>query len=168
MKSSSSLFLSRCRKHGLVLGILLGVIPRMLLPGCLVPLVLVCNPLLERVVGLRLYEEVPDGLEDGQDLGGGLPVLRLEDAQTDVADSVIGDVRVVDAGDELDGGRLEGVVGRESEDDAVDAAVEGGSRGWTYGDVPGVQSLGGWKGDGEALWGGLGELAVLLLFERNR
>jgi hypothetical protein len=144
--------------------VLVGVLLCMLLERRLVPLVLICNPLLQRIIWLRLYEEVPDGFKDGLNLGRGFPVLCLEDTQTDIPNSVVGDVGMVDAGDELDVGCFERVVGREGQDEAEDAAVEGGSGGWADGDVPGVQRLGGGEVDGEALWGGLGELAVLLRF----
>lgn len=84
----------------------------LLLPlGSFVP-VLFCDPLLERIVGLGLDHEVPHGFEDGGDLGAGLPVLGLQDGEADVAEAVVGDVRVVRAGDELDDGGLERVVGR--------------------------------------------------------
>lgn len=110
----------------------------LLLPRGPVVAVLVCDALLERVVGLGLDEQVAHGLEDGDDLGTGLPVLGLEDAETDVAQGVVCDVGVVEAGDELDDGRLEGVVGGEGEDDAEAAWVEGRAGRGLEGDVPGV------------------------------
>lgn len=69
---------------------------------------------------------------------------------------------MVDARDELDDGGLEGVVGREGQEDAEGAAVEGRRGGGPDGDVPGVQGLRGREGDGEALGRRLGELAELL------
>jgi hypothetical protein len=45
---------------------------------------------------------------------------------------------VVRAGDELDDGGLEGIVGRQGHEDAEDAWVEGGGGRWAEGDVPGV------------------------------
>lgn len=96
-----------------------------MLPRGPIVAVLVGDALLERVVGLGLDEQVADGLEDGDDLCAGLPVLGLEDAEADVAEGVVCDVWVVEAGDELDDGRLEGVVGGEDEEDAEAAWVEG-------------------------------------------
>lgn len=90
---------------------LVGVLPRLLLVGVAVAAVLLCDPILERIVGQRLDKQVPDGFQHGGDLGARLPVLRLEDAEADVAEGVVGDVGVVDAGEELDGRRLEGVLG---------------------------------------------------------
>lgn len=109
---SSRSWLRRSAKDGLPLGVPLRVLLGPLLPCRPVTSVFVGDALLERVVWLGLDEEVPDGLEDGSDLGRGLPVLRLEDGKADVAHGVVGDVGVVDAGDELDHRGFEGVVGR--------------------------------------------------------
>lgn len=82
-----------------------------MLPCGPVVAVFVGDALLQRVIGLGLDEQVPDGLEYGDDFRAGLPVLGLEDAEADVAEGVVCDVWVVEAGDEFDDGGLEGVVG---------------------------------------------------------
>lgn len=130
-------------KHGLVLGILLRILLGLLLPRRPIPPKLLGDGLLKGIVGQWLNKQVPHGLEDGDDLGRGLPVLGLKNGEANVADAVVGDVGVVDAGDELDGGRLEGVVGGQGEDEAEGAAGEGGGGGRADGDVPGVEGLGG-------------------------
>ena len=73
-------------------------------------LVLLGDRGLERVVWVGLDEQGAHGLEDARQLGGGLPLVGLEQAEADVAGSVVGDIRVVDAGDEGDLGRGEGVL----------------------------------------------------------
>lgn len=132
------------------------------LPAFAIPSKLLRDALLERVIGGGLDEQVADGLEDSADLGAGLPVLGLEQAEADVAQRVVGDVGVVDAGDELDDGGLEGVVGGEGEDEAEFAGGVGGCGGGGEGDVPGVDGGGGGEGDGEVLGGVLGDFGEFL------
>lgn len=112
-------------EDGIGLGVPFDVEGDVFIKGGAIVAILVGDALLEGVVGLRLDEEVANGLEDGADLGAGLPVLGLEQAEADGAGGVVGDVGVVDAGDELDDGRLEGVVDGELEDEAEAARVVG-------------------------------------------
>lgn len=122
-----------------------------LLPARPVVSVLVCDSLLEGVIGLRFDEQVAYGVQHRGNLGGGLPVLGLEDAQAYVAEGVVGDVGVVEAGGEADGGGLEWVFDGEGEEDAVFAGVEGRCWRRDEGDLPGVDGFVGGEGDGEAL-----------------
>lgn len=69
---------------------------------------------------------------------------------------------MVDAGDELDDGGLEGVVCWEGQDEAEDARVVGGAGGGAQGYVPRVDGAVGREGDGEALGGVLGDFAEFL------
>lgn len=121
-----------------------------LLPRRPITLVLVGDAVLERVIGLRLDEQVPDGVEDGDDLCRGLPVLGLEDGEADVAEGVVCDVGVVEARGEADGRGLEGVVDGEGEEDAVAAWVVGRFGGRGEDDVPCVEGVVGGEADGEA------------------
>lgn len=134
-----------------------------MLPRGPVVAILVGDALLERVVGLGLDEQVPHGLEHGDDLCAGLPVLGLEDAEADVAEGVVCDVWVVEAGDEFDDGGLEGVVSGEGEEDAEAAWEEGRLGGRLEGDVPGVDGGVGGEGDGEAFGGRLGDFGEFLV-----
>lgn len=124
--------------------------------------VLLGDPILERVLGQRLDEEVPHGLEDGEDLCAGLPVLALEKAEADVAEGVVCDVGVVDAGDELDDGGLEGVVGGEGDEQAEAARVVDGVGRRVEGDLPGVDGLGRGELDFDALGRARCDLGELL------
>lgn len=135
---------------------------RLFLPGRPIILELLCDSVVERVVRLRLEEEIVEGLEDVDNFGAGLPVLWLEQGQADVARALVRHVGVVDAGDELDDRRLEGVVCRQGEEDAELAGRVDGGRGGPEGDVPCVQRFGGGEGDGECGWGGLREVGVFL------
>lgn len=119
------ILIRRCRENRVLKRILSDLSLGLLLPRGPVVAVLVGDALLERVVGLGLDEQVAHGLEHGGDLCAGLPVLGLEDAEADVAEGVVCDVWVVEPGDELDDGGLEGVVGGEDEEDAEAAWVEG-------------------------------------------
>lgn len=65
----------------------------------------------ERVIGVRILEQGGDGYEHLNDLGGWFPYVCLEQADADRA--ILVNVRMVDARNELDRGRLERVVGRE-------------------------------------------------------
>lgn len=125
-------------------------------------LVLLGDAVLERVIGLRLDEQVAQGLEDGADAGRGLPRLGLEDAEANVAEGVVCDVGVVDAGDELDDRRLEGVVGGEEELQAEAAGVVGRGLGRGKDDVPGVDGGFGGEADGKALGDVGGDFLILL------
>lgn len=69
---------------------------------------------------------------------------------------------MVDAGDELDDGGSEGIVGGEGEDDAEFTGVVGGFGGRGESDVPCVEGFGGGKGDGEAFGGVLTDFSVFL------
>lgn len=69
---------------------------------------------------------------------------------------------MVDAGGELDDGRLERVLGGEAEDEAEAARVVDAARGRGERDVPGVQGLVGAEGDAVALGRALDELGVFL------
>ena len=153
---------SRGGKLRVLHGVALDELPGLLLPGGSVGAVLVGDAVGEGVVRQGLDEEAAEGAEDGGDLGAGLPVLGLEQAEADAAEGVVADVGVVDAGDELDGGRLEGVVAGQGEQDAEAAAVEGRRGRAGEHDVPRVQALGGRQGDGDAVWGVLGEVGVFL------
>lgn len=152
----------RRRENGLLQSKAIDKLPSLGLPRGPIVAVLVRDPLLERVVGLGLNHEVPEGLEDGGDLCAGLPVLGLEDAEADVAEGVVCDVWVVEAGDELDDGGLEGVVCGQGEDDAEAAWVEGRRGGRGEDDVPCVEGGGGGQGDGEAFGGVLGDFGEFL------
>lgn len=124
--------------------------------------VLVCNTLLQGVIWLRLNEQIPNCVENSGNLGRGFPVLGLEDAETDVSEGVVGDVGVVDAGDEAHRGWFEGVFDGESEQEAVFARVEGRVWWWEEGDLPGVDGFVGGEGDGEAFGGGDGDFGEFL------
>lgn len=136
--------------------------PHILLPASPVIPVFLGDAVFERVVGLGLDEQVSEGLENGADLGGGLPDVGLEQTEADAAEGVVGDVGVVDAGQELDDGGLEGVVGGQGKEDAEAARVVGRVGGRSEGDVPGVDGRRGRERHGEALGGFLGDLGVLL------
>jgi len=128
---------------------------------------LVGDAVLEGVIGLGLDEEVADGVEDGGDLGGGLPLVGLEDGEADVAEGVIRDVGVVDAGGEAELRGLEGVVGGEGEEEGEAARVVGRGGGRGEDDVPGVEGLRGGEGDGEVGGRGLGCFGEFLDVERR-
>lgn len=125
--------------------------------------VLVGDALLEGVVGEGLDEQVTEGVEDGADLGAGLPVLGLEQAEADGAGVVVGDVGVVDARDELDDGRLEGVVDGQRQHQPEPARVVDGAGRRRQRQVPRVDRRVGRQRDGEALGRLLRVFAVLLL-----
>ena len=76
----------------------------------------------QRVVGVGVSEQGADGEQDLAD-GEGRTPLVLQDVQADGAVRV--DVRVVNARDEVDLGRLEGVVRRELNVKGKDATLEG-------------------------------------------
>lgn len=82
---------------------------RVVVPGP-VRLVDMCDFRDQRVVGVGVSEQGADGEQDLAD-GQGRTPLVLQDVQADGAVGV--DVRVVNARDEVDLGRLEGVVRRE-------------------------------------------------------
>lgn len=134
-----------------------------MLPGLLVellavPLILLGDPRLQRVVGHRLHQQAADGLEHAQQLAGGLPVLGLEGAEADAALRVVGDVGVVDARGEGDDGGLEGVFDGEVDDEAEGAAGVGGGGRAGEGHVPLVEVGLRGEGDGHAGGRGLGAL----------
>lgn len=143
----------RRRKDGVSHGIPVDEALGRLIKALSVVAVLLRDAVLEGVVGEGLDEEVADGLEHGGDLGRGLPVLRLEEAEADVTEGVVGDVGVVDARGKLGDGGLEGVLGRQGEDDAVAARVVDCAGGRGEGDVPGVEGVVGAEGDGAAFGG---------------
>lgn len=133
----------------------LHIRPRILLKLGPIPPILVRNALLERVVRHRLDENIPDGLEDVDDLARGLPVLTLQQTYADVPQRVVGDVGVVDARREVDCGRLERVVDGKLEDQAEAAWRINRVGGRRDGDVPGVQVGVRGEGDGDSWgWGG--------------
>lgn len=157
----------RRRKRGLAHGVLLGMQPGVLLKRLPIVAELVGDAVLEGVIGLGLDEEVADGVEDGGDLGGGLPLVGLEDGEADVAEGVIRDVGVVDAGGEAELRGLEGVVGGEGEEEGEAARVVGRGGGRGEDDVPGVEGLRGGEGDGEVGGRGLGCFGEFLDVERR-
>lgn len=161
-ESPREILIRRCREDWVLKRILSDLSLGLLLPRGPIVAILVGDAFLERVVGLGLDEQVADGLEHGDDFGAGLPVLGLEDAEADVAEGVVCDVWVVEAGDELDDWGLEGVVGGEGEEDAEAAWVEGRLGGRLEGDVPGVDGGVGGEGDGEAFGGRLGDFGEFL------
>lgn len=118
---------------------------------------------LEGVVGVGLDEELADGLEDGAEAAGGLPVLGLEEAEADVAEAVVGHVGVVDARGEADLRRAEGVVGGQRHRHAVRAARV--RRAWWAGEghVPAAEVGFRWEAYGHACWGGVHAFLELLL-----
>lgn len=150
------------REDRLALGVILN-----LLLGCLVEcgtvtLILLRNPLLEGTVKLRLLQEVAEGLEDGVELRAWLPGVWLQEAKADVAEAVVCDVGVVDAGAELDDRGLERVVGWKADDDAELAWIVGRRVWCREGDVPGVDGAFVGKGDFKALGGTLGNFGEFL------
>lgn len=151
------------RKVGIGHGIALDVISDILLPGGGVLSKLVGDAILERVVGLGVLEQGGEGLEDGDNLGRGLPLVGFEDGEADVAERVVCHVGVVDAGEEAHGGGLEGVVGGQGEEDGEAARVVGRRGVWRgEDDVPGVEGLRGGERGGEALGGVCGYLGEFL------
>jgi hypothetical protein len=120
----------------LALGVAVDVLLGVLLEAGAVVLVLVGDAGLERVVGLGLDQQVPHGLEHALDAAGGLPVLRLEYGEADVAHGVVGDVGVVDARREVDHGRLERVVVRQRQRQVERPALVRGALRARQRDVP--------------------------------
>lgn len=142
--------------------IFLDVVLNRPLPLGPIVVILLRNLLLERTVELRLLEKLPKSLEHASQLGAGLPGIRLEEAEADVAQVVVRHVGVVDARAELDHGRLEGVVGREGQDQSEPARVVGCLGGRLESDVPGVDGFVGRQRDGEALGRVLGDFSEFL------
>lgn len=87
----------------------------------------------EGIVGVGVGEEGADAEQDLGDGEGGTPLV-LEDVEADAAVRV--DVAVVNAGGEVDLGRLEGVVGGEVDVEEEDAAGVGGVVGAHDGGLP--------------------------------
>jgi hypothetical protein len=114
---------SNRRKHGVLQRIFLHRrLGRLFKSFPIIP-ILLSDAILKRIIRQRLNKQVPHGIEHGANLGAGFPVFRLQQAQADVAERVVGYVGVVDAGDELERWRLEGVVGWQGEDEAEAAGV---------------------------------------------
>jgi hypothetical protein len=103
-----------------------GVLPRPLPGGGLVAravgLVDVGDLGDERVVGVGVGQHAADGQQDLANGQSGAPLVA-QDVEADAAVAV--DVGVVDAGGEVDLGRLEGVVGGEVDGEEEDAAAVG-------------------------------------------
>lgn len=93
--SSRSIFLCILGSLLVKLGPLLGILLR--------------NPSLERIIRVRLNEQLAHGGQDSSHFGRGLPLVRFEETDADVSLGVAGDVGVVDASEEGDFGRGEGV-----------------------------------------------------------
>lgn len=119
-----------------------------------VVLVLISDAGLEGVVGVGLDEELADGVEDGADAAGGLPVLRLEHAEADGPHVVVGHVGVVDARRERHLRRLERVVRRQHDRELEAPARVHGLRGPEESRGPVVQVGFGGDRDGHAGWWG--------------
>lgn len=71
--------------------------------------ILLGDPRLERVIWVRLDEQLAHRGQDGGHFGRGLPLVGLEEADANISLGVAGDVGVVDAGEEGDFGGGEGV-----------------------------------------------------------
>lgn len=167
-RSSPSLGLFRCGRRcgagkvGLSLGIPRHICPRVLLKLLPVLAVLVRDAGLEGVVGLRLDKQLAHGLEDGGHLCCRFPVLGLQQGEADAARGVVCDVGVVNAGGEADGRGLEGVVGREVNEQAEGAVGVSGAGGSVEGDGPVVDVGLALEGDGDAGGRGGGALGEFL------
>jgi len=103
------------------------------LVSCAVGLVDVGNLRNKRVVGVRVCQHRADGKEDFAD-GQSRAPLVTQNVQADASIRV--DVGVVNAGGEVDLGRLEGVVGREMNGEEEDAARVRGLSGAHDGRLP--------------------------------
>ena len=104
-------------------------IPPRPLPRRLLPLAppfpkLARDPLLQRVVRVRHAQALARGAQHVGAARGGLPAVGPQQRQADAAALVVGHVGVVDLGAEGEGGRLEGVGGREVEVEVEGAALE--------------------------------------------
>lgn len=127
-----------------------------------VGLVLLRNAIFERAVELGLFQEVAKRLQNGVELGAGLPGIWLKETQADVAEIIVCHIGMVDGGDKFDDRGLEGVVGGKAEEDAEFAWVVDGRGGRRQGDVPSVDSIVGRQSHREALRGILGNFGKFL------
>lgn len=115
------------------------VAPRILLELARRPAKLVRDAGLERVVGVRLDQQLSDRVEHGAHAARRLPVLGFQHAEADRPRAVVRHVRVVDARREGDKGCLEGVVGGEDDGEVEGAARVGGAGGADEFYGPGVK-----------------------------
>lgn len=113
-------------------------IPRLLLPGRPVPPQLLGNPPFHRIIRIRLLQQLSGKRQHRGDLGGRLPLLRLQHAKTHHAGvgggggsgaggvatgGARGDVGVVYFGCECEGGGSEGILWGESEQEVESSAL---------------------------------------------
>lgn len=112
--------------HLLPTSILLHPLLRRLLKLLLVILEIIRNTRLDRIVPIRLQQQIPDQLQHARDGTRRLPDLWAQDAETHGAFVVVCYVGVPDLGLKGDGGRFEREVGGEVEVDLEVAALGGG------------------------------------------
>lgn len=79
--------------------------------------ILLANVRLDRVISYGLDEQLAGELQNGTDFGARFPLIRPQHAEAHGALFIIGHVRVVYFGLEVEGRRFEGVVGWESQDE---------------------------------------------------
>ena len=100
-------------------------LPRLLLPPRPIRLKLLGNLALDRIVRVRLAEQLPREFEHGGDLRRRLPGLGFQHAETHGAGAVVADVGVIDFGGKVDGRRFEGVFGGQGKEEGECAALVG-------------------------------------------
>ena len=138
-----------------LLRILRRPFPRLLLPRRPLPPVLRRDPLLNRILRHRLRQQALREDQHVPDPAAGLPLVRPQQPQAHAALVVVRHVGVVDLGGEIEGGRLEGVVGWEGQGEVEGARCEGRGGRAGQGDVPDVDVGGGAEGYGRGGgWGG--------------
>jgi len=123
--------------------------PRLRLLEKLLPIILVIprNSLLNRIVRLRLLQQLLCKRQHRIDLRGRLPLVRTQHAETHAAFFIVGDVGVVDFGFETEGRGFEWVFFGEAKREGEDATLSG--------DVSGEQDQLGEESvlHRESLWG---------------
>lgn len=101
------------------------MLPSLPFPPLPIPLKLLRDPRLQRIIRHRLPQQILHRNQHAQNLATGLPSFAFQDPDAHAAFLVIGDIRVVDAGFEVDDGGFEGVVGWEGEEKVEFAALGG-------------------------------------------
>lgn len=106
-----------------LIGMLLGPFFRFLVKLFAIIFVKICRICLNSVIRDRLHQELLGCSQDRCQLARRLPDISLEHAQAHRAVLVVGDVRMVDLGLEVELGRFERVVGRQDEEELEFAAL---------------------------------------------